>query len=169
MKNKNIKYIGMGIIGILALIALFFFVSIAKDVDNAGGAIDGFISYTFFVLAIAVLATVAAWLMDVIAHPSKLKQTGVAAIAFLVVVGIAKFAFASNKGEQLTSKLFVDAKTSNWIDTGLYTFYILAIIAILLVFLSPVLTSFGGKSSLAVEELADDVEELAEEISEDEE
>ncbi len=159
MKNNNIKYIGMGIIGILAFIALFFFISIAKDTDNAGGAIDGFITYTFFALALAVLATIAAWLMDVISHPEKLKQTGVAAAAFLVVVGIAKFMFASNEGEQLTKKIFVDAKTSNWIDTGLYTFYILGIIAILLVFLSPFLSSIGGKSSAAVEELAEDISE----------
>jgi len=157
MKNNNIKYIGMGIIGILALIALFFFVSIAKDTDNAGGAIDGFITYTFFVLAIAVLATVAAWLMDVISHPEKLKQTAVSALAFLAIVAIAKFVFASNKGEQLTKKLYVDASTSSWIDTGLYTFYILGIIAVLLVFLSPVLSGFGGGSSAAVEEIAEDV------------
>ena len=156
---KNTKYIQMAIVGVLALIALIFFVSIAKDVDNAGGAIDGFITYTFVVLALAVFATVVVWLMDVISHPEKLKQTGVAAVAFLLVVAIAKFIFASSKPEQLTSKISIDGNTSSWIDTGLYTFYILGFLAILLMFLSPFLSGFGGKSS--------NVEELVEEIPED--
>jgi hypothetical protein len=156
---KNTKYIQMAIVGVLALIALIFFVLIAKDVDNAGGAIDGFITYTFVVLAIALFATVAVWLMDVISHPEKLKQTGVVTSVFLLVVVVSKFAFASSKPEQLTSKISIDGNTSSWIDTGLYTFYILGFLAILLMFLSPFLSGFGGKSS--------NVEELVEEISED--
>jgi len=97
--------------------------------------------------------------MDVISHPEKLKQTGVVTSVFLLVVVVSKFAFASSKPEQLTSKISIDGNTSSWIDTGLYTFYILGFLAILLMFLSPFLSGFGGKSS--------NVEELVEEISED--
>jgi len=156
---KNIKYIQMAIVGILAIIALIFFVSIAKDVKHSGDAINGFITYTFVVLAIAIFATVIVWLMDVISHPEKLKKTGIAIIAFLAIVAIAKFIFASNNPEQLTSKLSIDGNTSSWIDTGLFTFYILGFIAILLMFLSPFLSGFSNKSS--------NQEELIEDISED--
>jgi predicted ABC-type exoprotein transport system permease subunit len=167
---KNTKYIQMAIVGVLAIIALTFFVLIAKDVDNAGGAIDGFITYTFVVLALSVFAAVVVWLMDIFSHPEKLKQTRVAAIAFLLVVAAAKFIFASSKPEQLTSKLSIDGDTSSWIDTGLYTFYILGSIAILLMFLSPVLAGFGGTNTPKVEEVEEEVmEDAEEEISENEE
>ena len=148
MENK-INLILKIIVGVIAIIALYFYVSIMKNPEEAGGAIDSMLRFTYVVLVLALIATILVWLQDIISHPKKLMQTLVFVGLFALVVLIAKYALASNEAVDYYPNIHVDAHTSNWVDTGLFTFYILAFAAIALMFLSPVLSLLGGGSTKA--------------------
>ena len=167
--NSKITLINKIIVGIIAVIGLIFYIMIMKDSDNAGGAIDGMLKFTYFVLLIAVLASIWVWLKEMVSHPGKLKQTAIVTIIFLLIVAIAKYGLASNKAEHYYPNIDVDPVTSNWVDTGLYTFYILGTIAVLLMFLSPVLSAIGQKRAAALEEEYEEEYEEEEDAGEDKE
>ncbi len=150
MENKTLNLITKIIVGLIAIVGFILFVMIMKDTENAGGVIDAMLNFTYLVLAIAVVASVWVWFKELISHPEKLKQTALVTIAFLAVVAIAKFVFASNEPVHYYPNINVDANTSNWVDTGLFTFYILGTVAVLLMFLSPVLSMLGGNKAQAV-------------------
>jgi uncharacterized membrane protein YhaH (DUF805 family) len=150
MDTKSLSIIQKVIIGIIAVIAAFFYISIMKN-EEAGGAINGMLYFTYFVLGVTLLGTILVWFKDILMHPKKLKQTGIFDALFLLIVVIARY-FASDKGVRYSNGLEIDANTSKWVDTGLFTFYILAAVAILLMFLSPVLPMIGGKNNNEVVE-----------------
>ncbi len=169
MDNKTLKYIRTGLVLVIALISLVFFVQILTnggeteaDQASLSSAINGLFSVTYVVLIIALILTVLAWLTELISHPKKLVQFLIAAGLFIVVILIAKYVLASSDPVNY-GKLHIDGSTSNWVDTGLYTFYILGAIALLLMFLSPVLSMIGIGGGNASEE-----EYLEEETSEEE-
>jgi len=141
------------LVGIIAVIGLIFYIMIMRDPDNASGSIDLMLRFTYFVLGITVLVSIWVWIKEMMSHPEKLKQTALIIILFLLVVAIAKFVLASKESVTYYPNIHVDANTSNWIDTGLFTFYILGILAVLLMFLSPVLSMFAGKGSTSSEEV----------------
>ena len=160
MESKTLKSIGLGIIGIIAVIALFFFIPIIRNPHDSDSAINGMITFTKFVLIFAIIIAAFVWVKDIVTHPKKLMQSVISAGIFLLVVLIAKYALASNKSVDF-GKLHVDAGTSNWIDTGLYTFYILGAVAVLLMFISPVLSMFAPNATAnAVGEIEEEIEEL---------
>ena len=165
--DKKISLTSKIIVGVIAVIGLLFFIMIMKDTEEAGGSIDGMLKFTYLVLALTVLASVWVWLKEMFSHPDKLKQTAIVTVLFLAIVAIAKFVLASNKAEHYYPNIDVDAKTSGWVDAGLYTFYILGTIAVLLMFLSPVLSGFGSKKAIA-DEYEEEYEESEEEYEEDE-
>ncbi len=161
MDSKTLSLFQKIIVGVIAAIALYFYISIMRNTEEADGSIDGMLRFTYVVLALALIASVIVWLKDIITNPKKLMQTLVFVGLFALVVLIAKYVLASNEPVDYYPNIHVDANTSNWVDTGLYTFYILGFIAIALMFLSPVLSligSGGSSSSSAVEE-SDEVEE----------
>ncbi len=147
MESKTLSLLQKVIVGVIAVIAAFFYVSIMKNTEEAGGSIDAMLRFTYIILVIALIGTLLVWLKDIISHPKKLMQTLIFVGLFALIVLIAKFALASNQAVDYYPNIHVDAATSNWVDTGLYTFYILAAAAILLMFLSPVLSLLGGGSS----------------------
>ena len=149
--DKKISLTSKIIVGVIAVIGLIFFIMIMKDTEEAGGSIDGMLKFTYLVLVVTVVASVWVWFKEMLSHPEKLKQTAIVTVIFFVIVAIAKFVLASNKAEHYYPNIDVDAKTSGWVDAGLYTFYILGTIAVLLMFLSPVLSSIGGKKAVEVE------------------
>ncbi len=162
--DKKINLINKIIVGIIAVIGLIFYIMIMKDTEDAGGYIDGMLKFTYIVLAFAALASVWVWFKEMLSHPEKLKQTALVTILFLVIVAIAKYGLASNQPAHYKPNINVDATTSNWVDTGLYTFYILGTIAVLLMFLSPVLSGIGsGSSNKVSEEYEEDYEETNDE------
>ncbi len=152
MENKTLKLVRNGLVLVIALIALFFFIKVASNKDDLTGdafqgAMNGMLYFTYIVLAAATLMAVFIWFAEMFTHPKKLVEFLISAGLFLFVVLIAKFALASNQAVQYSDKLKISASTSNWVDTGLYTFYILAVIAILAMILSPLLTGFGAWGS----------------------
>ena len=157
--DKKISLTNKIIVGIIAVIGLIFYIMIMKDTEDAGGYIDGMLKFTYIVLAFAALASVWVWFKEMLSHPEKLKQTALVTVLFLVIVAIAKYGLASNQPAHYKPNINIDATTSNWVDTGLYTFYILGTIAILLMFLSPVLSGIGMGGNKASEELEEEYEE----------
>jgi uncharacterized membrane protein YozB (DUF420 family) len=150
MENKKITLITKIIVGIIAVVGLIFYIMIMQNPDNADTAIDYMLNFTYIVLGFTVLLTFWVWLKELLSHPQKLKETAIVSIIFLGIVLFAKYVLASNQPEHYYPNINIDATTSNWVDTGLYTFYILGAIAVLLMFLSPLLSKLadsGSKSS----------------------
>ncbi len=153
MENKTFKIIRNILVVVIAVIALLFFVQILINSgdgemnDALKGAIDGLFYVTYVVLAATVLMAVFVWFAELFTHKKKLVEFGISAALFLMVILIAKYVLASNEPVTYNSNLKIDASTSNWVDTGLFTFYILAAIAILSILLSPLLTGFGSWGS----------------------
>ena len=166
--EKSLSLTNKIIVGIIAAIGLIFFIMIMKDTEDAGGYIDGMLKFTYVVLAITLLASVWVWFKEMLSHPEKLKQTAMVTVLFLAIVAIAKYVFASNQPVHYKPNINVDATTSNWVDTGLYTFYILGTIAVLLMFLSPVLSGIGMGGNKASEEVIEEEYEETYEESDDE-
>ena len=160
--DKKISLINKIIVGIIAVLGLIFYILIMmKDKEEADGSIENMLMFTYVVLIITLLASLWVWLKEMISHPEKLKQTAIFTGLFLAIIAIAKFVLASNKAVHYYPNIDVDANTSGWVDTGLYTFYILGVIAVLLMFLSPVLSGVGAKKTV--------VEQYEEEYEEEEE
>ena len=164
MNSKTLSLIQKIIVVVIAAIAAFFYISIMKNTEEAGGSIDSMLRFTYVILVLALVGTVLVWFKDIISHPKKLMQTLVFVGLFALVVLIAKFVLASKEAVDFSPTLHVDANTSNWVDTGLYTFYILGALAILLMFLSPVLSMLGGGSKSVAAEVEQEVEEAQEEV-----
>jgi len=154
METKTLSILQKVIIGILALIALVFFIQILRKPES-GGAINGMIQFTYVVLAITVLLVLTAWLKDMMSHPAKLMQTGIAAVLFLVVIGVSKALSASEAVDY--GKRHITGSTSSWVDTGLYTFYILGAIAILLLLFTELFPGLFTKSAKNADAIVDDV------------
>jgi NADH:ubiquinone oxidoreductase subunit 6 (subunit J) len=172
MENKTFNIIRKVLVLVIAVIALLFFVQILinsgdGEVNDAlQGAIDGLFYVTYVVLASTVLMAVFVWFAELFTHKKKLVEFGISAGLFIMVILIAKYVLASNDPVTYNSNLKIDAATSNWVDTGLFTFYILGVIAILSIVLSPLLTGFGSwGSEKKLEEIPieDEVEEGEEE------
>ncbi len=168
MENKTIKYLRTALVLIIALLAGLFFVQILTNTgdgemnDALQGAINGMFYVTYVVLAVTTLMAVFVWFAELFTHKKKLVEFIISAGLFLLVILVAKYALASNEPVTYNSNLKIDASTSNWVDTGLFTFYILAVIAILSAFLSPILTSFvSGGNKKEFEEIP--IEEIEEE------
>ncbi len=171
MENKTLNLITKIIVGIIAVVGFILFVMIMKDQENADPYINTMLNFTYLVLGITVLASIWVWLKELISHPEKLKQTFIVTMLFIGIVSIAKYGFASNEPAHYYPNINVDANTSNWVDTGLFTFYILGTIAVLLMFLSPALSMIGGGKSKNAgyddEEAADyDNDEVTDEAAE---
>ncbi len=159
MDNKTLSLLQKIIVGIIAIVALYFYVSIMRNTEEADGSIDAMLRFTYVVLVLALIATVLVWLKDIVSHPKKLMQTLIFVGLFALVVLIAKFGLASNEAVDYYPNIHVDANTSNWVDTGLYTFYILGFAAIALMFLSPVLSLISGGSASATSDEEAEFEE----------
>jgi len=161
MESKTLSLTGKIIVGVIAIIAIVFYVLILRNSDTDSSSIDNMITFTKFVLIITALFAVLVWIKDIVTHPKKLIQSLIFAVIFIIVILIAKYALASNEAVVYSNKLSIDAGTSNWIDTGLYTFYILGAIAILLMFLSPVFSMFAPNATAnAVGEIEEEIEEM---------
>ncbi len=153
MENKTIKYLRIVLVIAIAFLAGLFYVQILansgdEEINDAlKGAINGMFYVTYIVLATTVLMAVFVWFAELFTHKKKLVEFLISAALFIMVVLVAKYVLASNEPVTYNSNLKIDATTSNWIDTGLFTFYILAAIALLSIILSPLLTGFGSWGS----------------------
>jgi len=155
MDNKTLSLIQKIIFIVIAAIAAYFYIMILinkEDPDALSAPLNGMLRFTYVILVLTLVGAALVWLKDIITHPKKLMQTLIFVGLFALVVLVAKYALASNEPVKYSPSLSIDANTSNWVDTGLFTFYILAGIAILLMILSPVLSIMGSGNRKIVHE-----------------
>ena len=123
------------VIGIIAAI-LFVRIMIEDDelikeqVDLQNSLVSPDLYLAYIILGIAVLLAVVFTLIGV--FKGNIKKTLISVGAFVVVVLISYFALAGDYGTgfKLSDTETLSQNGANWVGAGLYTFYILAIIAI---------------------------------------
>jgi len=131
-KIIKIFLIVMGVIGIILWLLLP-----GSEVPSDIAINDTYVNLMFVVsyilLAIPVLALLVYSVKNLIASPEKLKRALIAIVGLLVVLGIS---YALSSGTNIKLETYIergikiDESSSKWIGTGLYSFYILTIVAI---------------------------------------
>ncbi len=121
------------LIVILALVSFGLYYVVATK-DDAGGAIDTLINLTKILLYFTAIAAIIGLIKDIFSSKKALKYTLMGLGGFAAVIFIASM-LADKSPYQLGDTTY-SASTSFWTDTGLWTFYLLAIIALILMLFS---------------------------------
>lgn len=125
--HKIIKIIGL-ILSLIGVAILGMMIMKGDDViKETGSGIDAFIYTAYVIFALVVIAVVIFGLKGLMS--GNIKNTLIILGAFIVVVGIS-YGLADNNQLTLANGELLTESNSKWIGAGLYTFYILAIIAI---------------------------------------
>ncbi|MFT4801304.1 MAG: peptidoglycan/LPS O-acetylase OafA/YrhL [Flavobacteriaceae bacterium] len=130
--HKIIKIVGL-ILSLIGVALLGMMIMKGDDViKETGSGIDAFIYTAYAIFALVLIAVVIFGLKGLMS--GNIKNTLIILGAFIVVIGVS-YGLADNNPlgiHQLTlsnGEILTDSN-SKWIGAGLYTFYILAIIAI---------------------------------------
>jgi hypothetical protein len=115
------------VILILAIASFFLYYTIATDKD-ANGAIDTMLNLTKFLLVLTAFFAIAGLIIDIFSSKKSLKYTLIGLGGFALVILIASM-MGSDEPYKLGDTVY-SASTSSWVDTGLWTFYLLGIIAL---------------------------------------
>lgn len=132
--NKIVKIV-LAVLGLISAILWYQLPGQDMPASEAveSGAITGMFTITYILLAIAVVASLLFTLVNLFAHPQKLKKTLIVIGAFLIVLG---FAYAISSGtdvnldEMASRGIPTTEETVKNIGTGLNLFFLLVIIAI---------------------------------------
>ena len=163
---KSLNKLTKIVVLLIAIIAAILYIGIARSGNQS--YIDYSISLTKFLLYFTAILALIVWILDIFSSKKSLVYTLISLGIFLLVILVA-YMKASGEPYKLGNKVF-SAGVSKWVDTGLYSFYILFGFAVILLFVSSLFGGFnfsfaGGAKKDYVEE----TEELAEEDSESEE
>ncbi len=131
MKSSKILSFFVVLLGVVSFILYYF---IAKNGDEADTQINILLNITTFLLYATAILAILGLVIDVVSSKKSLKYTLTALAGFVVVILIA-MSMASNQPYELGGNVY-SASVSKWSDTGLWTFYLLAIIALVLMFFS---------------------------------
>ncbi|NPA42690.1 MAG: hypothetical protein GXO27_01500 [Chlorobi bacterium] len=118
----------------LAVFSLVMYYAIFKYGTEADRQIDILLTLTVWLLYIAAFMAILGWILDIIMDRRSLVHTLVAFAAFGLIVFVAR-QFA-DKSEYVLKDTVYSADTMVWVDTGLWTFYFLAGISIILMIFS---------------------------------
>ncbi len=125
--HKIIKIIGL----IISLVgASFLGMMIMKGDDvikETGSGIDGFIYSAYFIFALVLIAVIVFGLKGLLS--GNIKNTLIILGAFVLIIGIS-YGLADGTPMQLNEGGMLSESGSKWVGAGLYTFYILGILAI---------------------------------------
>lgn len=136
---KVLKYVAF-ILGGVGL-ALFFWVLIEGDdaikasPDLAESILNPFLALTWIVIGIAVVSVLIFVIAKLISGDIKRMLISVGAFAAVFLIA---FFMADSTAYELPNGMEVSGQLSRWVDTGLYMFYILAIVAVLALLISSV-------------------------------
>ncbi|MBT8285986.1 MAG: hypothetical protein HKO75_11485 [Flavobacteriaceae bacterium] len=132
--NKIVKIV-LAVLGLLS--AILWYQLPGRDMPASEAvesmAITGMFTITYILLAIAVVVSLVFTLVNLFAHPQKLKKTLIVIGAFLIVLG---FAYAISSGtdvnldEMASRGIPTTEETVKNIGTGLNLFFLLVIIAV---------------------------------------
>ncbi len=128
MKISKILSFLVVIVGVVAFL-LYYLMYKNLDADNANSYIDSLMNLTKILFYIAAIATVIGFILDIFESKKSLIYTLTAFAIFGVIVLLA-YMKASHEPYKLGETVY-PASTSTWVDTGLWTFYYLVIIALI--------------------------------------
>lgn len=131
------------LIGVLAAV-LFVRIMIESDdlikdsADLQNSLISPDLYLAYIILGLAVVATIIFTLIGV--AKGNIKKTLISVGLFILVIAISYFGFAGDYGTgfDISDTETLSESGSLWIGTGLYTFYILAFVAVAAMFVSTV-------------------------------
>lgn len=125
--NSILMYVFMAIGVILMIMTMGIEVTDDGECLNCG--IEGsFIGFSYILLIIAVIAALAGTVMTALSNPKKLMGSLIGVVAMIVVFGIS---YGIAGGEVLESYGNITETTSRMVGAGLFTFYILLVLAVL--------------------------------------
>ncbi len=153
--SKILSYVVLGV-GILGAILWYVMSSSISDLmdqngvsearelplDVAESSVSPLYSLTLIIFIVTIVATLFTVISTLLKNPSGLKNTAIGVVAFLVVVGIG-FAMAKGVETPLKDGDVLSASGSKWVGTGLYAFYVLAAVAVGLMFFSGIKKLIG--------------------------
>lgn len=125
--HKIIKIIGL-ILSLIGAAILGMMIMKGDDIiKETGSGIDAFIYTAYVIFALVLISVVIFGLKGLLS--GNIKNTLIILGAFVVIVGVS-YGLADNNQLTLANGELLTESNSKWIGAGLYTFYILAIIAI---------------------------------------
>lgn len=133
MLHKILKIVSI-IISILAAVWLVRIIlagdtAIADSVDLQSSLVTPFIYIAYIIFAIALVFVVVFVLKNLFSNASSLKSTLIGLGAFAAVIVIS-YVLASGQETPMQDGEVLSASGSRWVETGIYAFYILAVLAI---------------------------------------
>ena len=125
--HKILKILGL----VISLIGAYFLANIIMKGDDAviasGSGIDGFLYTAYIIFALVLVSVIVFGFKGLLS--GNIKNTLIILGAFIVVIAIS-YAMADNTPMELKDGEMLTEAGSKWVGAGLYTFYILAVIAI---------------------------------------
>ncbi len=126
--HKILKIVGMilGLIGVV-LLAMIWMKGDDEAIANFQSGMDWYIYVAYIMFAIVLLFVLIFVLKGIIAGNVKKTLGIIGAFALIIVIG---YVMATGIETEMKDGDILSASGSRWVGTGLYTFYILAIVAI---------------------------------------
>lgn len=140
MNNKLFSIILYVLLGVSALVALYFFIvtdfnDLNVNVQTTSGVI---ITFCYILLGIATLTAIVFPIMTMVQNPKNAKNALIGIVGLAVVFAIGYFTAGDEEVFDASAKLLADASTSQLSEAGLNAFYILGIGAIGVIIFSEV-------------------------------
>ncbi|MEW7277689.1 hypothetical protein ABW636_03750 [Aquimarina sp. 2201CG1-2-11] len=110
--------------------------------DIAESTVTPLYSLTLVIFVVTLIATLIAVFSTMAKNPKSLKNTAIGLVAFLIIVGLG-FVLADGVETPMKDGEVLSASGSKWVGAGLYTFYVLAAVAVGLMFLSGIKKLIG--------------------------
>lgn len=129
----NLNNVARLVVIALSVLAIVFLATIMMSDAPDGGMISPIIYVAYVMLAIAIVFVVYYMIKGLMAKKGDLKKTFISLGAFIGVFVVA-FVFADGTAVPLKDGGEVSAFASKMVSTGLNAFYILALVAIVLMF-----------------------------------
>jgi NADH:ubiquinone oxidoreductase subunit 6 (subunit J) len=125
--HKILKIVAL-LLGVAGVIFLAMIIAKGDEAVSATGeGVDGFLYVAYIIFAITLIFVLFFVIKGVFA--GNIKNTLISVGAFLAIVLIS-YVMADGNPMTMSEGEMLSASGSKWVGTGLYTFYILAIIAI---------------------------------------
>ena len=133
MLHKILKIIALilSVLGAIWLVRILLAgdTAIEDSADLQSSLVTPFIYIAYLTIAIAIVFVLIFVLKNLFSSGSSLKSTLIGIGAFLAVVVIS-YVMASGEEVQMRDGDVLSAGASRWVETGIYMFYILALVAI---------------------------------------
>ena len=122
---------------IISIIAVYFFVKVSTngdgvetgDIEAVQSGVQGFMTFTFALLALILGIIVIFVVLDLVKHPAKIKKTVISLVAFVVLIFLA-YAMADAKEVVLNDETIeAGSSLSKNVSAGIILSAILGIIA----------------------------------------